>query len=649
MKLYSKILLILVLFSCSLFSQWTSEPTVPKSLVIDTYNPINIFTVENQNEGVFIFWEDIKSSGRAEVFYQHINLRGDVTFRADGKTISESYSPKTNPQAAFYSQGIVVVAWKQKRSSGEESIYAQLLKSNGQRLWEDEGVELFTSSEEIISFSLATDKDGGTHVVVLEKQRSAPTIYTVIYQKLTATGYIEHSLKGMKIYSSQVSKNLVKIVPNENKSVKIFWIDAGASNNVYCAIIDSKGTLNFNHALNDVMGVQGMITDFNAIPMTGGFVYLTLQTSGKQREVFHQVVNNLGKPVLDGASLRSTLTRGINYNPASVRTSDGNVVLAWVNLENNDANIYLQKFNNEGKPLWDRMGVSVGIFEREQFSPSISADAKGGVFVVWLDKRDGGNSSKIYAQRFDSRGKMLWDSLAIPVSFSDNPEKSYLTSQFDGKEGVIAVFKEANKDFNGIYGQRILGNKTFVPSISEFSGVLTASEVKLYWEVVNEIGVKGYRVERLDKNGKDSAWVLLDFIAADPVLNSLYEYYDSPKFEGNINYRISILDNKDQVITRKTAIVAYQSVNVSEPFVLQNIPNPFKDKTLINYNIPTKGTVKFEFYNSKFELVKEESITHNSAGLNSYEFQKSGLSSGVYFYRFTFGDFVEVKKMILAQ
>ena len=80
-----------------------------------------------------------------------------------------------------------------------------------------------------------------------------------------------------------------------------------------------------------------------------------------------------------------------------------------------------------------------------------------------------------------------------------------------------------------------------------------------------------------------------------------------------------------------------------------NYPNPFNPSTKIKFAIPNNGITKVVVYNS---LGKEVSVLVNrfhTAGEYEYNFDASGLSSGVYFYTLTSGDFRGTKKMLLLK
>lgn len=83
----------------------------------------------------------------------------------------------------------------------------------------------------------------------------------------------------------------------------------------------------------------------------------------------------------------------------------------------------------------------------------------------------------------------------------------------------------------------------------------------------------------------------------------------------------------------------------------QNYPNPFNPFTTITYHLPKTTNVELKVYdvlgNEIATLVNEE----KPAGVYNVEFESksSTLSSGIYFYKLTAGDFVSTKKMILIK
>ena len=87
----------------------------------------------------------------------------------------------------------------------------------------------------------------------------------------------------------------------------------------------------------------------------------------------------------------------------------------------------------------------------------------------------------------------------------------------------------------------------------------------------------------------------------------------------------------------------------TEYSLFQNYPNPFNPTTKIKYQVPTAGLVSLRVYNLLGEVVASLVNEEKPAGNYEVNFNAANLSSGVYFYRISAGNFVETKKMILLR
>ncbi|MDM7926846.1 MAG: T9SS type A sorting domain-containing protein [bacterium] len=81
----------------------------------------------------------------------------------------------------------------------------------------------------------------------------------------------------------------------------------------------------------------------------------------------------------------------------------------------------------------------------------------------------------------------------------------------------------------------------------------------------------------------------------------------------------------------------------------QNYPNPFNPSTTIEFNLPAASDVRLELVNGIGQVVRELTSGTYAAGRHHVAVDASGLGSGVYFYRLTAGDRVDVKKLMIAK
>jgi hypothetical protein len=80
-----------------------------------------------------------------------------------------------------------------------------------------------------------------------------------------------------------------------------------------------------------------------------------------------------------------------------------------------------------------------------------------------------------------------------------------------------------------------------------------------------------------------------------------------------------------------------------------NYPNPFNATTVIAYELPTEAQVKLEVYNLSGQKVATLVDSKQQSGYRSVVWDASQISSGVYFYKLTAGDYNETKRMMLVK
>lgn len=96
-------------------------------------------------------------------------------------------------------------------------------------------------------------------------------------------------------------------------------------------------------------------------------------------------------------------------------------------------------------------------------------------------------------------------------------------------------------------------------------------------------------------------------------------------------------------------IISNQTLIPKSIYLYQNYPNPFNPTTTIKYGIPQNGLVKLVVYDLLGKEVATLVNDEQSAGYYEVTFDASKLTSGVYFYKITSGDFSDVKKMLLVK
>jgi hypothetical protein len=192
---------------------------------------------------------------------------------------------------------------------------------------------------------------------------------------------------------------------------------------------------------------------------------------------------------------------------------------------------------------------------------------------------------------------------------------------------------------NGTNGDRIAGDSIFTRQVQASPDSINSGGSKDRVGQTFKFGIRGGDNEggrggfgnnhNANINDQDSVFTLSDqFGSINPA------FYDA------WNYDLK----KPQI---PTSVIDGNKPLVYE--LAQNYPNPFNPTTKIEYSIPVQAQVVLKIYNIVGQEVATLVNEVQKAGIHNVKFGASNLSSGVYFYRLTAGDFTSVKKMVLLK
>ncbi len=231
--------------------------------------------------------------------------------------------------------------------------------------------------------------------------------------------------------------------------------------------------------------------------------------------------------------------------------------------------------------------------------------------------------------------------------------KNY-TDYIDDKSEVLLQL-----DFNEQEFKDLLENKTisyeelrFVksdapifPRSPQINVILSENYYEIQWEGGNYENADQYILERATG---ENDFIEVDRVAADNNERKTYSLISEKVEQPEIVYfRIKQINVDGSVVYSDVAKVG-QGI-VQDLIIGQNYPNPFNPKTLIQFELIQDSDVEVKVYNL---AGKEVALLHKgllTKGVHQFEFDGSGLSSGLYFYQITTPLGSQTRKMILAK
>jgi hypothetical protein len=183
--------------------------------------------------------------------------------------------------------------------------------------------------------------------------------------------------------------------------------------------------------------------------------------------------------------------------------------------------------------------------------------------------------------------------------------------------------------------------------LASFSASVKENHVILNWQTATELNNSGFQVERIQENNE---WNEIGFVIGNGTTTEIHNYTfeDKNLLAGIYYYRIKQIDFNGTYEYFNLG----DEIKISSPdnfMLLQNYPNPFNPTTTIKFSLPEKTNLLLTVYNSIGKEVVTLINDEKQAGSHEVEFNATGLTSGIYYYKIVTNDFIQTKKMILLK
>ncbi len=251
----------------------------------------------------------------------------------------------------------------------------------------------------------------------------------------------------------------VRLASDGAQGAVLIWQDrrVGTTDKLYVQRLDAKGNTLWTPggvALAATAGYQY----YPQIAGDGsGGAYAVWQDNryGVDYDIFLQKISHDGLPEWADNGVLVCNAAGNQYNPQLLRDSFGDLIVVWQDHRKGNFDIYAQKYNALGQPLWAPNGQAICSAPGDQVEPKLVPDGLGGALIAWTDYRSGGGFSDIYMQHVLTGGQAGWSANGVPVCAAENSQVN-VQLVTDGAGGGIAVWQDRRSGtFDNIYAQAV--------------------------------------------------------------------------------------------------------------------------------------------------------------------------------------------------
>jgi hypothetical protein len=187
--------------------------------------------------------------------------------------------------------------------------------------------------------------------------------------------------------------------------------------------------------------------------------------------------------------------------------------------------------------------------------------------------------------------------------------------------------------------------------LTSFTGQVVAEGVLLNWNTATELNNQGFEIERRDEGN----WEKIGYVpgygtTTDP---KSYSFIDENVVTGSYSYRLKQIDF-DGTFSYSDEVIVEVNLTPGNFALFQNYPNPFNPTTTIEFQVPQVSDVTLKIYDMLGQEIR--SLFNDQVVPGKYTMEWDGMnnsgsqmSSGIYIYTITAGEFVESKEMVLIR
>ena len=409
--------------------------------------------------GEMIFaWSDTRTGDR-DIYVQKIDTLGQMLWGETGLRATYADGRQEDPVLVSDGAGGAFLAWIDYRDDELGDVYAQHLDSDGNLSWDPAGVPVATNTGSQQTANMARGATGVAYVIWDDGYLSeSGDIFGTV---LTLTGPLAAGgTNGLAVVSATGTQSNHSI-ETSGSEVVVVWRDTRDANDpdIYGQRLD----VNFN----GLWGADGIVvcgTSSNQVypkvaPADGDRVAVSWldDRNNEKTDIFSQLLDVDGNGVwtADGIPMTSLASE---QNACRVKSNGvDRIYYVWQDFRNNafDPDIYMQSVDMNGAPVWTDGGIPVVDADLKQLQPRFTRGDNGGMFVTWLDERNGGYpQSDMYLQFVADDGSMGFedDGLALTTG------KKYQTGGLvrpDGNGGAIVLWSNAATGSIGITAQHV--------------------------------------------------------------------------------------------------------------------------------------------------------------------------------------------------
>ncbi len=408
------------------------------------------------SDGMVFAFRDFRN-GFSNIYMQKVSKAGKALWRENGIAAAPGMFNQRSPKVVSDDKGGAIVIWEDYRSTVGSRIFAQRIGSDGSVIWDEDGVPLAPRAPSIDQIKPNVVEDGaGGAIAVYVDYRSDLNYQDIFAQRIDPNGGILWGGEGRAVTTANGNQDDPVIAP---KTLFVAWTDyrnGDRNSDIYAQKLDLIGkTLLLEDGVPVCEAPDSQRDPSIMNDEKGGAVIAWTDRGGGSFDIYAQKLDAYGRPVFTKDGIPICQAARTQQGVAMARTAGGTMIF-WEDFRFDNWDIFTQKMNDDGQMTLTEEGIPVCIAPNTQYSPFTVALPNASL-LAWEDYRNGKNYS-IFMQEVSNDGNMLLQGDGFPVVESSlggrHPKMAVLPDN-----SVVMGWEDHRYGRRSIYAQRFIFNR----------------------------------------------------------------------------------------------------------------------------------------------------------------------------------------------
>ncbi|MHA1786169.1 MAG: hypothetical protein ACTSVY_00535 [Candidatus Helarchaeota archaeon] len=360
-----------------------------------------------------LIMSQVINNSKDSTFYILKNKEVSSYWVPNGTVVSNASGVQGATTTLIDNDGNIWVPWGDTRQDGGD-IYAQKLSGSGESLWNFNGNPIHNDNNVSWYPMMVLDGTGGAIITWQDDRTGQDEVYV---QRIDAQGQLLWGADGVRVANISSLKEEPLIVKTSDGRFVVSWEDnRTGTKDIFAQKFDLSGTKLWGEngtVIVNASGDQGYHILVKPIRPTdsGGIVIAWQDTRTDLSDIYVQKLDANGVPLWNPNG--TAICTAPNYQgwPTIDDLENDSYIISWADdrrgtgLTNLD--LYIQKINSTGDHQWIPNGTLVANNTDIQLINRLFTHDKNNIFIIWVDER-ADVSGDIYMQKFNESGHSQW-------------------------------------------------------------------------------------------------------------------------------------------------------------------------------------------------------------------------------------------------